>query len=163
MNMKIYYTDFNKSIQFKYKEKYPIQLTNSIIVIADFGKSERSGTRLGESCVEPVEPPKSKTVEGDKRLRFKIPHCFKSDGCSIPFPFWGIIGHPLTGKYIPASVIHDYILANPKIVNRNLKLSTDIFYAVLLNEGVNKLTADIMRFFVYWYQRIIRRSKWVGK
>ena len=29
---------------------------------ADFGKSERSETRPGESCVEPVEPPKSKTV-----------------------------------------------------------------------------------------------------
>ena len=29
---------------------------------ADFGKSEHSETRPGESCVEPVEPPKSKTA-----------------------------------------------------------------------------------------------------
>lgn len=135
--MKVFYTDFDKAIEYHYKNSKPYQLTNSIIVIVDYT-----------------------TVDGNRRLRFRIPHGFRSDGCSIPFLFWGLIGCPHTAKYLPASIIHDYILSNSVIVNRSLKLATDIFYSALLKEDTNKPTANIMAFCVYWYQKIIRRDKW---
>ena len=37
-----------------------------IINKADFGKSERSETRPGESCVEPVEPPIIQEAKGEE-------------------------------------------------------------------------------------------------
>lgn len=37
-----------------------------IINKADFGKSERSETRSGESCVEPVEPPIIQEAKGEE-------------------------------------------------------------------------------------------------
>lgn len=133
--MKVFYTDFDKSIEYNYKSSKPFKLSNSIIMI----------------------------VDGDKRLRFKIPHGFRSDGCSIPHFFWGLIGCPHTAKYLPASIVHDYLLEHPRIAGNDLKKITEIFKQMLINEGVNKLTANIMTFCVYWYQRIIRRDKWNGK
>ena len=138
--MKVFYTDFDKAIEYHYKSSKPYQLTNSIIVIVDYT-----------------------TVDGNRRLRFRIPHGFRSDGCSIPFIFWGLIGCPHTGKYIPASIVHDYLLEHPRIAGNDLKKITEIFKQMLINEGTNKLTANIMTLCVYWYQRIIRRDKWDGK
>ena len=133
--MKVFYTNFDKAIEFDYKSSKPLKLTNSIIII----------------------------VDGDKRLRFRIPHGFRSDGCSIPFIFWGLIGCPHTGKYVPASIVHDYLLEHPRIAGNDLKKITEIFKQMLINEGVNKLIANIMTFCVYLYQRIIRRNKWNGR
>ena len=74
----------------------------------------------------------------------KLDKGFTSDGCTIPRFLWNIFGCPHTPKYLPASLIHDYVLNNPETVIHNRNLSSRIFKQVLLNEGVNKIKAETM-------------------
>jgi hypothetical protein len=41
--------------------------------------------------------------------RHQVPGEFETDGCSIPWWLWWLIGHPLSEKYIAAAVIHDFL------------------------------------------------------
>jgi hypothetical protein len=61
-----------------------------------------------------AEPRPRFRLESDFRFRdpngllWKTPAQKEVDGASIPQPFWSFIGGPFEGKYINASVIHDY-------------------------------------------------------
>lgn len=83
-----------------------------------------------------------------------LPKDFKSDGCTIPFLFRLILGCPHTPKYVIASLIHDWIVENPKTIGYNRNLASRVFYTVLLQEGVNKLTAFVMYLGVDIWQAI---------
>lgn len=125
--MKVYYSDFQEILGFNYKEKKPLYLLKPAFVV----------------------------VEDGNFLRFAIKQAFKSDGCTLKLRIlWLIFGCPHTGKYIPASIIHDYILNNPAVVNYSRKKSSQIFKQALLNEGVNIITANIFYFIVEVYQAI---------
>lgn len=67
------------------------------------------------------------------------------DGASIPRFFWTIIGAPLSGKYLMASVIHDYFFEK-KIYNS--ESVHKVFYDAMITSGVNELKAKIMYFAV---------------
>ena len=92
----------------------------------------------------------------------KLDKGFTSDGCTIPRFLWNIFGCPHTPKYLPASIIHDWILEYPETVNYNRELASRIFKAVLLNEGVSPLKAQIMYMAVNFWQWLknFRMRKW---
>lgn len=75
---------------------------------------------------------------------FNVSAGFKSDGCSIPWVFRLILGCKHNPKYVVASIIHDYIVENPQVVDYNRKLSSQIFYNILLKEKVNKYLAYVL-------------------
>lgn len=82
--------------------------------------------------------------QGLKSRPFMIPKGFTSDGCSIPKGLRFLLGCPHTPEYVPASIIHDYLLENPEIVRYDRKTASTIFFNALLNEGVSPLKAQIM-------------------
>lgn len=92
----------------------------------------------------------------------KLDKGFTSDGCTIPRFLWNIFGCPHTPKYLPASLIHDWLLCHPQSIERNRNLSSRIFRQVLLNEGVNKIKAEIMYLtvdIVQWVKNF-KTGKW---
>ena len=38
---------------------------------------------------------------------FVVKKGFLSDGASIPRPFWGLVGHPLSSDYLESAILHD--------------------------------------------------------
>ena len=82
--------------------------------------------------------------QGVKSRPFMIPKGFSSDGCSIPKVLRFLLGCPHTPEYVPASIIHDYLLENPDIVRYDRKTASTIFFHALLKEGVCPATAVIM-------------------
>ena len=73
-----------------------------------------------------------------------------------------MLGCPHTPEYLPARLIHDYVLNNPETVIHNRNLSSRIFKQVLLNEGVNKVKAEIMYLtvdIVQWVKNF-KTGKW---
>ena len=45
----------------------------------------------------------------DRGIIIEVPAGFECDGCSIPRVFHSIIGTPMTGKYVAAAILHDYL------------------------------------------------------
>ena len=43
----------------------------------------------------------------NNELRITAKSGLKTDGASIPKPFWRLIGSPLTGRYVKSAIIHD--------------------------------------------------------
>lgn len=74
----------------------------------------------------------------------KLDKGFTSDGCTIPRFLWNMLGCPHSPEYLPASLIHDWILEHPETVHYNRKLASRIFEQALLNEGVSPLKAHVM-------------------
>ena len=88
-------------------------------------------------------------------IRIRIPEGFESDGCTLKLKIlWLLFGCPHNGKYIPASIIHDYILDNPELVCYNVSISSQIFKQALLNEKVNIFTSNLMYLAVLIYQTL---------
>lgn len=127
--MKIFYTDISKSLGYDYKKDKPLYVTREIFVIVQ--------------------------LKNDKKIYLKIPKGFESDGCTLKFRIlWLLFGCPHTGKYIPASIIHDYILDNHELVCYNVVMSSSIFKQALLNEKVNIFTSNLMYLAVLIYQTV---------
>jgi hypothetical protein len=82
-----------------------------------------------------------------RNVTWMVPQGAQVDGASIPQALWSIIGSPLTGKYVEASVIHDYhcdVRARPcEHVHR-------VFYEAMLVSGVSELRAKVMYAAVYF-------------
>lgn len=91
------------------------------------------------------------------KLKIKIPEGFRSDGCTIPKIFWLLIGCPHTGKYIPASIIHDALILLKPVIKR--QFASKVFENVLIQMGVNKIQAKIMYILVELYQKYWRKWK----
>ena len=127
--MKVFYTDFSKSLGFNYRNKKSLFVSRAIFVIIELN-------------------PKN-------IIRIRIPEGFESDGCTLKLKIlWLLFGCPHNGKYIPASIIHDYILDNPELVCYNMNISSQIFKQALLNEKVNIFTSNLMYLAVLIYQTL---------
>lgn len=127
--MRVNYTSFDKAIGYNYKNrKKPFYLLYAIFVIVRYGSQK--------ICFKLADPN------------------FLSDGCTIPYIFRWLIGCKHTPEYLPASIIHDWILEYPETVNYNRELASRIFKAVLLNEGVSPLKAQIMYLAVDIWQAV---------
>ena len=133
--MQVFYTDFSHAVGFNYKSAAPFYIEENIYFIVEYG---------------------------NKRLRECIKRGFKSDGCTIPYVFRWLMGCPHTGKYLPASLIHDWILEHPEIVRHNRRFASRIFEQALLNEGVSPLKAQIMYLaveFAQWWNNF-KTKRW---
>lgn len=133
--MRVYY-DFEHNIEYNYKLKKPLVLTKKCFV-----KIERG---LGVRWLV-------------------IPSGFASDGCSIPKIFRPIIGEPLTLEFIPAAIIHDYLVEHPQEVNYDRYRASLIFFHALINEGVCPVKAALMFLGVEIWQAIsnLWEDRWI--
>lgn len=136
--MDVNFTSFNKAIGYNCSNREkPFYLLEQIIVIVTYANNKRKYFKLDDRN-------------------------FTSDGCTLWKIFWLILGCPHKPEYLPASIIHDWILENPGIVNHNRKFSSRIFMAVLLKTGVNPIKAQIMYLAVEFWQWLTNlwRKKW---
>ena len=65
----------------------------------------------------------------------------ETDGASIPFFAWQIIGPPLAAKHARAAVLHDSEEGKGRL---SQKAGDDMFYRVLLEDGTGKIKAATM-------------------
>lgn len=134
--MEIFYAGFEKLISYNYKLKdKPFYLQDKIVVIAKF--------------------------EDGHKIYIMIDKGFQSDGCTIPKLLQIILGCPHTPEYLPAAIIHDYILEHPEIVKYDRKTASTIFFYALLKEGVCHTQAVIMYLAVDFWQWV--RNFWTEK
>jgi len=84
---------------------------------------------------------------------WKAPIGYKTDGASIPWPLWSIIGSPFTGDYVGAAIIHDVYC---DLKSRDWKLVHRTFYDAMIADKVPVAQAKIMYFAVYRFG-----PKWV--
>lgn len=127
--MQVNYTSFDKAVGYNCKnKKKPFYLLYAVYVIVSYA---------------------------NKKIYLKLddPN-FTSDGCTLWKIFWLILGCPHSPEYLPASLIHDWILEHPETVNYNRKLASKIFKTALLNEGVSPLKAQIMYLAVDIWQAV---------
>ena len=121
------YTDFARVVGFNYwNRKKPYYLMQNAYVIVH----DRTG----------------------QKYYLKMNKGFVSDGCTIPRFLWTIFACPHTPEYLPASLIHDWLLCHPQAINRDRKLSSRIFRQLLIKEGVSKSKAQLM----YWIVDIVQ-------
>jgi len=73
-----------------------------------------------------------------------VPAGFVTDGASIPKVLWSVIGSPMTGKYVPVAVLHDYLYSKKCVYDVSFKKANLIFYAGMLKVGVNRFKAFLM-------------------
>lgn len=135
--MDVNFTSFDKVIGYNYNNRQkPFYLLSPVIVIVSYAVT--------------------------KRKYLKIQEDFTSDGCTLWRIFWLILGCPHKPEYLPASIIHDWVLEHPEIVNYDRKFSSQIFKTVLLKIGVNPVKAQIMYLAVEFWQSLtnIWRNKW---
>ena len=104
--MQVFYTDFSHKIGYNCKSEKPFYLEDHIFFIVEYA---------------------------NKRIRERIQRGFKSDGCTIPYVFRWIMGCPHTGAYLPASIIHDWILEHPETVHYNRQFASRIFKTASLD------------------------------
>ncbi|MBU3033927.1 DUF1353 domain-containing protein [Tritonibacter mobilis] len=76
-------------------------------------------------------------------LRWEVPAQTRVNGASIPPTFWSLIGGPFTGKYLKASVIHDYFVVTRERTAHDTHRN---FYYGMLANGVSLWRAKAM----YW-------------
>ena len=127
--MQVNYTSFDRAVGYNCKnKKKPFYLLYAVYVIVSYA---------------------------NKKIYLKLDDSnFTSDGCTLWKIFWLILGCPHSPEYLPASLIHDWILEHPETVNYNRKLASKIFKTALLNEGVSPLKAQIMYLAVDIWQAV---------
>lgn len=88
---------------------------------------------------------------------------FKWNGSDIPRLFWRIVGSQYDPQFLPASLIHDWMLKNGYLEKRNgVWITTQAFRLTLLDYGVGKHKANIMAFTVGLIQFIKKVTrKWM--
>lgn len=64
---------------------------------------------------------------------------YEFDGASIPRVFW-FIGHPMSPKFQRAALIHDILYG----FRTDRETNDELFYQLLLEDGVNKFRAKLM-------------------
>lgn len=79
-------------------------------------------------------------------VSWPVPEGAKLDGASIPRPLWSIIGGPFEGRYLDASIVHDYY-CDEKL--RPWRDTHRMFYNAMRRSGVGGAKAKIMFYAVY--------------
>jgi hypothetical protein len=69
-----------------------------------------------------------------------------TDGASIPWPFWSIVGGPFEGQYRRAAVIHDFYCDRKY---RAWQRTHRVFYDAMITGGVGKVKANLMYYAVW--------------
>ena len=75
------------------------------------------------------------------------------NGANIPRFLWRIVGSQYNPEYLEASMVHDWLCENKDyILEHGVRISSDIFRDILIENGVEKLKANIMSTAVYLFQ-----------
>ena len=82
-----------------------------------------------------------KVTTNTEVIHITVKEGFIYDSASIPRIFWSLIGSPFSGKYRMAALIHDALYATNYTTK---KRADDIFYNIMINEGVAKWRASLM-------------------
>ena len=83
-------------------------------------------------------------------LTIRIPKGFQYDGASIPRIFWRVIKSPFQPKFMAPALCHDWLYTE-NIPGVDKSLADDIFYHLLLLNGVKKTKAKLMHQAVKWF------------
>lgn len=113
------------------------------ILHADFPKTIPVPGLVKNKLLEPISVEWLDT-KGVKK-QFTIQSGKHSDGASIPKLFWTIIGDPFNPKFARAAWFHDYMAGR----YANQKEVSEIFYRLLLADGVNRVKAWLMKHAVW--------------
>lgn len=84
------------------------------------------------------------TYNDELPIIFYIPSGFQWNGANVPFGFYHLIGSPSNPKFKVASMVHDYICENKKVIGYNRLLSSKIFDGLLAEVGVPKWKRALM-------------------
>jgi hypothetical protein len=82
-----------------------------------------------------------KIVAKTEIIHITVKEGFIYDSASIPRIFWSLIGSPFSGKYRMAALIHDALYATQLTTREE---ADDIFYNIMVNEGVSVWKAKLM-------------------
>lgn len=74
-------------------------------------------------------------------VQIKVPKFFQYDGASIPPAAWQAIGTPFQPRFMTAAVFHDWLYHTHQV---DRKPANDLFFDLLLTNGVNKVKAAMM-------------------
>ena len=112
----ITYTDISKAVGYNYKnKKTPFYIQKPFFFVIDGGVPQKIGCG------------------------------FLSDGCTLKLKILQLIfGCQHTCEYLPASLIHDWLMKYPQIVDYDRKKSSQVLRAALIKEGVNPIKAQWM-------------------
>lgn len=95
----------------------------------------------------------------NKTYNLFIPKGYTWDGASIPFGFRWILGGKGNPSFLIPSMVHDEMCENKHLIDNNRKLSSIIFYNLLLACQCSKLKAKIMYLAVDNYQKLAKGWK----
>ena len=114
--------------------------TKAVVVIYENGREFE--------LLEPIQT----TYRCDGKLRIVyVPRCFVTDFASVPRPLWAWI--PPTGKYVVASVVHDWLYVAHITTRRE---ADALFHALMLFLGVGPIRARL----IYCAVRLGGRKYW---
>jgi hypothetical protein len=82
-----------------------------------------------------------KIIAKTEIIHITVKEGFVYDSASIPRIFWSLIGSPFSGKYRMAALIHDALYATQLTTRQE---ADDIFYNIMVNEGVAVWKAKLM-------------------
>lgn len=72
----------------------------------------------------------------------RVPKFFQYDGASIPPAAWQTIGTPFEPRFMVPAVFHDWLYHTHQIAKDD---TDDLFYDLLVANGVNKVKAALMK------------------
>ena len=78
---------------------------------------------------------------------------YEWDGASVPRWFWPLVGHPLNGKVIVASLVHDWLCERAATYSERV-LADAVFYYLLASQGVAYWRRALMYAAVRAYGRL---------
>jgi hypothetical protein len=104
-------------------------------------KVEMYDDEKGNRVARLLEEINYKVTTKTEIIHISVKEGFEYDGASIPKAFWWLIGSPFSGKYRLAATIHDALYATQLTTREE---SDDIFYNIMVNEGVAIWKAKLM-------------------
>lgn len=100
--------------------------------------------------------------DNKKKTYLRLEKGYTSDGCTLKKCFWLILGCPHTPKYLPASILHDWLIEHPAAISYNRNFSSRAFKQMLLQAGVGQYRAQLMYLAVEAWQSFsnLWRHRW---
>ena len=106
-----------------------------------------------------------------QKFSFRIAKGYIWNGADIPRILWRIIGSKTDNAFLIASMVHDYLLENKKVILNDIikndiifeeyrKLTSLAFREIVKKSGTNTIKANIMSFTVDVYQKFFNRKEW---
>ena len=98
----------------------------------------------------------SRKFKDNSRIKVKIERGYRWNGANIPRLVWSLTGYyPTHPQMLEASMVHDKLCENKKSIPKHgAKISSDIFYDILVSNKVPKPKAWLMSSNVYCYQKL---------